>query len=235
MDGMELLAIVAHPDDAGIFCGGTLAKHAARGDDVTVACMTRGEYGGFDTTEAELAATREREAERAAEVLGADAVFLDFLDGRITYSMENRLRVVDAIREHAPDVILTHYRDDMHPDHRATSRLVTDAYYMASLPLLETDHPPHDPSNVYYFGKSTSSVEPDYVVDVTDYQETKEEAFLQHESQVEWLEEHGGVDGEFDNVVEGMRAEARALGRATGVEFAEGFERLHDSAAEYLT
>jgi LmbE family N-acetylglucosaminyl deacetylase len=66
---MEILVTVAHPDDADILCGGTLAKHADRGDDVTIAYMTRGEYGGFDTAEAELAATREREAERAAEIL----------------------------------------------------------------------------------------------------------------------------------------------------------------------
>ena len=135
---MHLTAVVAHPDDADIFCGGTLAKHADRGDDVTIVYMTRGEYGGFDTTEAELAATREAEAEAAAETLGAEASFLDFQDGRVTYSLENRLTLVEELRELRPDVVLTHFRDDMHPDHRVTSRLVTDAYYMCSLPLLET-------------------------------------------------------------------------------------------------
>lgn len=231
---MNLLAIVAHPDDAEIFCGGTLAKHAARGDDVTVAYMTRGEYGGVDTTEAVLAETREAEARRAADVIGVGVDFLDFRDGRVTYSLENRLALVDVIREHAPDLVLTHYADDMHPDHRATSRLVTDAYYMASLPLLETDHPPCDPNNVYFFGKPTSSFEPDVVVDVSDYEDAKEEAALQHESQVEWLEAHGGIDAEFDDFVEGMRATARALGRRVGATYAEGFTRLHETAVGFL-
>ena len=231
---MRILAIVAHPDDAEIFCGGTIAKHAARGDDVTVAFMTRGEYGGLDATEAEVAAVREEEARRAAEVLGADATFLEFLDGRITDSMENRRRIVDVIRAHEPDVILTHFDDDMHPDHRNTSRLVSDAYYMASLPLVETDHDPHDPDNVYFFGKPTSSFEPDVAVDITGFQEIKEEAFLEHESQIEFLEDHGGIDAEFDNVVEGVRAEARVLGKRTGVEFAEGFRRHHDAAVDFL-
>ena len=231
---MEILAIVAHPDDADIFCGGTLAKHADRGDDVTVAYMTRGEYGGLEGTEAEVAATREQEAERAAEVLGADATFLNFLDGRIAYSMENRLCIVNAIREHTPDLVFTHFDDDMHPDHRITSRLVTDAYYMSSLPLVETDHSPYDPSNIYFFGKPTSSFEPDVIVDVSEYQETKEEAFLQHESQIEFLEAHGGIDAEFDNLVEGVRAEARVLGKRTGVEFAEGFQRHHETAVDYV-
>jgi bacillithiol biosynthesis deacetylase BshB1 len=231
---MKLTALVAHPDDADIFCGGTIAKHADRGDDVTVVHMTRGEYGGFDATEAEVAAVREREAEASGATLGADVEFLDFRDGRITYSLEHRLAVVDAIRKHEPDLILTHFRDDMHPDHRATSRLVTDAYYMASLPMAETDHPPHDPVNVYFFGKPTSSFEPSVHVDITGYQGVKEEAIDCHESQVEFLEAHGGIDAEFENLVEGVRAEARALGKRTGVEFAEGFAPLHETAREFL-
>lgn len=76
---MHLVAIVAHPDDACISCGGTLAKHAARGDDVTVIHMTRGEYGGLgDRTEDELAAVRSAEARQAGAVLGADVEFLGF-------------------------------------------------------------------------------------------------------------------------------------------------------------
>lgn len=231
---MDLLAIVAHPDDAEIFCGGTLAKHAARGDDVTIACMTRGEFGGFDTTEEDLAATREAEARRAADALGASVTFLDFRDGRITYSLAGRLEIVDVIRDHAPDVILTHYADDMHPDHRVTSRLVTDAYYMVSLPLLETDHPPCDPDNVYFFGKPTSSFDPTVLVDVTDLEDVKVAAARQHESQVEWLESHGGIDAEFDDFVDGMRATGRALGRRAGVPYAEGFTRLHETPTAYL-
>lgn len=231
---MHLTAIVAHPDDADIFCGGTLAKHADRGDDVTIVYMTRGEYGGFDTTEARLAATREDEAEAAAETLGAEAIFLDFEDGRVTYSMENRLQLVDVLREHRPDIVLTHFRDDMHPDHRTTSRLVSDAYYMCSLPLLETESEPWEPQNVYYFGKPTSSFEPETYIDIGNYQSTKEEAILKHESQVEWLKEHGGIDAEFDGLIEDVRAEARVLGRTRGVKFAEGFVPLHKSATEFL-
>ncbi|WP_436912362.1 PIG-L deacetylase family protein [Halosimplex marinum] len=232
---MDLLAIVAHPDDADIFCGGTLAKHADRGDDVTIVHMTRGEYGGLDATEAEIAEIREGEARRSGEVLGASTVdFLGFEDGRVTYSLENRMRVVDCIREHDPDVVFTHYREDMHPDHRATSRLVTDAYYMASLPLAETDHPACDPDNVYFFGKPTSEFEPTTFVDISGYESTKGDAIESHESQVEFLDEHGGIDSEFDNLVDGVLAENRTLGRRVGAEYAEGFAPLHETAVEYI-
>jgi bacillithiol biosynthesis deacetylase BshB1 len=231
---MRVLAIVAHPDDADIFCGGTLAKHADRGDDVAIVHLTRGEYGGFDATEDEVAAVRESEARASAERLGAEVGFLDFSDGRVTYSLDHRLALVDVIREYGPDAILTHYREDMHPDHRTTSRLVTDAYYMASLPLVETEHPPHDPSNVFYFGKPTAEFEPSAFVDVSGYQDVKEEAIQSHESQVKFLQAHGGIDGEFDGLIEGVRAEARVLGKRTGATFAEGFEPLDETAQEYL-
>ncbi|WP_247004342.1 PIG-L deacetylase family protein [Halosolutus gelatinilyticus] len=232
---MELLAIVAHPDDADIFCGGTLAKHADRGDTVTIAHMTKGEYGGFDATEDAIAETRAEEARRSGDELGADEVtFLGFEDGRIEYTLENRLEIVETIRAHAPDLILTHYTDDMHPDHRATSRLVTDAYYMASLPLVDTEHDPCDPENVYFFGKPTSSFEPTVHVDTSGYEAQKAAAIDRHESQVAFLEEHGGIDAEFDNLIEGVAAEDAARGKRTGVERAEGFVPLHGRAVDYL-
>ncbi len=234
---MHLLAIVAHPDDADIFCGGTLAKHADRGDTVTIAHMTRGEYGGFgETTESEVAATRETEAENAGAELNADAVsFLGFADGRITHTYENRVRIVNAIRQYDPDLILTHFRDDLHPDHKATARLVTDAYYMASIELFESEYDPCDPENVLFFGKPTSSFEPSLFVDISEYTDQKRRAIEQHESQIEFLTEHGGIDSEFDNLLDGIAAEDTVRGKRVGVGAAEGFATLHETAQEYLT
>lgn len=232
---MDIVAVVAHPDDADIFCGGTLAKHADRGDNVTIVHMTRGEYGGLDTTQAEIAERRESEARRSGEELGASTVdFLDFEDGRVSYTIENRLRVVDCIRAHDPDLVITHYKEDMHPDHRTTSRLVADAYYMASLPLAETDQPPCDPDNVYFFGKPTSSFEPTTFVDIGGYEDVKAEAIKRHESQVAFLDEHGGIDAEFDDLVDGVLAGNRTLGQRAGATFAEGFTSLHDTTDGYL-
>jgi bacillithiol biosynthesis deacetylase BshB1 len=232
---MNILAIVAHPDDADIFCGGTLAKHADRGDEVHIAHMTRGEYGGFDTTEEEIADVREDEAQASGDVLGADSVeFLGFKDGRIESDLESRLTVVDCIRKHDPDVVFTHYREDLHPDHQATSKLVKDAYYMASLPLAKTDHDPCDPDNVYFFGKPTSSFEPTTFIDISGYEDVKADAIEAHDSQVEFLDEHGGIDAEFDNLIEGILAENQTTGRRVGAAYAEGFRALVETADEYI-
>ncbi|WP_242492890.1 PIG-L deacetylase family protein [Halogeometricum borinquense] len=146
--------------------------------------------------------------------------------------LERRFRLsnVDETRS----VSFAHQKSSI-SDHRVTSRLVTDAYYMASLPLAQTDHEEWEPDNVYYFGKPTADeFDPEVFIDMSDQQEAKEEAILQHESQVEWLEEHGGVDAEFDGLVEGVRAQARTTGRTRGAEFAEGFVPLHKGTSEYL-
>jgi bacillithiol biosynthesis deacetylase BshB1 len=232
----DVLAIVAHPDDADIFCGGTIAKHSDEGDTVQIVHMTRGEYGGFDddTTE-QVANVREKEAHASGSVLGADDVsFLDFHDGHVEYSFENRLTLVSVIRSADPSVILTHHADDMHPDHRATSRLVRDAYYMASLPLVDVPEPACSVENVFFFGKPTADFDPETVVDITGYQDQKEKAIRQHESQVAFLQEHGGIDAEFDGLIEGVRSDARSLGKQHGVSYAEGFIPLHRRARDFL-
>lgn len=231
---MSIIVIVAHPDDADIFCGGTLAKHIDRGDDVTIIHMTRGELGTADNNEAEITAIREEETRRSGKELGASVEFLDFQDGRVTYSMENRLEIVETIRKHDPNLVLTHFQDDMHPDHRVTSKLVTDAYYMVSLPLVETASAPCDPSNVYYFGKPTSSFEPETYVDISEQIDRKMRAIERHKSQIKWLNDHGGIDSEFDDFIANVRARARTLGQEAGVPFAEGFTSLHTTSVEYL-
>lgn len=231
----NVLCVVAHPDDASIFCGGTLAKHSDRGDVVHVAHMTRGEYGGTgEKNEVSLAEQRTREANDAAEVLGFETSFLGFKDGRVKYSLENRGRLTETIREHDPDTLLTHDPDADHPDHRITGQLVTDAYYQASLPLVDSEHDPVDPGNVHYVGKLDSGFEPGTFVEVTDYREKKEKAIKCHESQVDFLENHGGLDRTFDDLIEEVRARDRCHGQECGVPFAEGFRSLHAKPRDYL-
>lgn len=232
---MKLMAIVAHPDDASIFCGGTLAKHSDRGDEIHITHMTRGEYGGMDEwNQSDLADVREEEAREAGNVLGGGTSFLDFKDGRIEYSLKNRQYVNDEIRKRSPDLILTHSPEDQHPDHRITSKLVSDAFYLASLPLAESDYGPVDPDNLFYFGKETSGFEPSLFVNISEHFGTKETAIRCHESQFDFLKEHGGIDREFDDLLIEVEARAKNYGRRTGVSYAEGFDPLHTVAQEFL-
>lgn len=232
---MKLLTIVAHPDDAAIFCGGTLAKHADNDNEVHVAYMSRGRLGGTgEMKRSEVAKTRVQEAKEAGDQMGVSTSFLEFKDGRIENSLQSRLKINEVIRRHSPDLVITHDMDDDHPDHRKTAQLVTDAYYHASQPLVDSEYESVEPRNLYYFGKRSSDFEPEYFVKIDNYQKRKEKAIRSHQSQLEFLEEHGGLDRNFDELIEGIRAEARGYGRKAGVRYAEGFIRLHTQANDYL-
>lgn len=149
-----ILGIFAHPDDE-LMCGGTLARYAAQGARVVLACATRGEVGsiyapGLATRET-LADVRSGELQTAARALGiAEVRFLGFRDSGMAGTPENDdprnlLRAdpepamalfVGLLREVRPDVVLTHDPTGGygHPDHIAVSGYVTAAYDAAGDP-----------------------------------------------------------------------------------------------------
>lgn len=210
---MNILAIVSHPDDAVLCCGGTLAKHADQGDDVTVAYLSRGEWGG-DRSERELARIRESEATRGAETIGASTLFLDQRDGRISYSLDLRFDIVEVIREECPDLVITWSRSDPHPDHRITSELVRDACQQVHLPAIETDASTCDRPKLYTIGSSPMAFSPDLFVDISEYVQLKEEAIREHESQLKWLE---------GDPLEWTRRHNALYAEQSDADYAEGF------------
>lgn len=232
---MKLLAIVAHPDDAVLFSGGTLARHAERGDEVGIQYLTRGELGGlWGDSRDDLARTREQEAREGAQILGANPEFSSYCDGSLQPTLEARQHLTEVIRARQPDVLLTHHESDDHPDHEATARLVRGAFYQASLPLAEAEGDPWEPDGLYFFGQPGGGFKPEVFVDITDTIDTKLRALRAHESQLKFLKQHGGLDEGFDDVVELARARARTMGRRGSVRYAEGFEPLNPPAREYL-
>src|SRR5215207_3637612 len=88
MDERTLLAVFAHPDDESFLCGGTLARYAAAGVRVVLACATRGEAGEISdpalASAENLAAVRQDELHAAAAILGVlDVRLLDYEDGTL--------------------------------------------------------------------------------------------------------------------------------------------------------
>lgn len=221
---MHIVSIGAHPDDE-ISCAGTLASHVQNGHSATIVTMTRGGMGHMTLPTDELKRVRTAEAVACAAVLGCDLRLLDFEDSAIPESRDAALVLVDVLRELKPDVVLTHGPEQRHPDHRATYRLVSDAYYLASLPLLKTAHPWHGVGAVYFF----DSPDPDTFIDITATLETKLQAIACHKSQYEgWLVEHNAGVDRYDNDDEAdfqaeHRRRAAARGQRCGVRYAEAF------------
>lgn len=216
---VDVLAIAAHPDDVEMTCAGTLVRLKAAGKRFGIVDLTRGEMGtrGSD-------AIRRREAERAAEIIGADfREALDFGDGGLTGSREQELALMDVIRRERPRIVFTSYPEDRHPDHARAGRLATDAAFYSGLRKIETGHPAHRPQQTIYF--STGYLhEPDFVVDVTDAMPTRRAAILAFTSQFhrEESQEPQTVISQ-RNFLEMLDGRARHFGFLIGVEFGEGF------------
>ena len=222
------LAVYAHPDDADVACGGTLARWAKAGSAVHLVVCTDGGKGTFDETvdPADLAAQRAQELEASSALIGLTSVEnLGYRDGELTDSDEFRARLVERVRTLRPAVVCGHdptavfFGQDYfnHRDHRIAGAALLDAVAPAS--ALPHYFPGAGPAHQVSLVLMTGTLEPDDWVDVTDTIEAKAAAVECHRSQFAGQSE--GWAGE------AVRRRAVEEGRRAGVGYAEGFRRLH--------
>jgi len=220
------LAVYAHPDDADVACGGTLARWAKAGTSVHLVVCTDGGKGTFDpkVQAKKLAAIRAAELEESSALIGLTSVTnLGYPDGELVDSDSFRGVLVAHVRRLRPDVVCGHDPTAMffgqeyfnHRDHRIAGAALLDAVVpAAALPLYFPDAgPAHQVSTVLLSG----TLNADEWVDVSDTIECKAAAVECHRTQ---FAEPGGWAGE------AVRRRAEEEGRRAGVQFAEGFRRL---------
>ena len=228
MNNLDVLAIVAHPDDAELSCGGTLLLHALRGDRVGVVDLTRGEMGTRGDSE-----LREKEAKKASKILHLLLrEHLDFPDAFIMDTRDNRLRVVEVIRSYRPRIIITNALKDRHPDHSIVAQLVTHAVFLSGLHKLCTNkggkaQAAFRPQALYYVMPLYYD-EPDFIVDISSVWAEKVKALQAFSSQF-YQKGQAGQGGlpsplisteDFWHFIE---ARARTLGLRIGAKYGEGF------------
>ena len=145
---LDALVIGAHPDDAEFAVGGTILRWKQAGKRVGILDLTRGERGSRGDVE-----TRAAETARANEVMEIDLrENLGEPDARLEPGVELRERIAAFLREHRPDVVLTHHEEDLHPDHVAAARLVTEAWYLSGISrLFDSSEPARRPRRLYHF------------------------------------------------------------------------------------
>jgi len=206
---LSVVCVGAHPDDPESGCGGTLALYAARGHRVTVIYLTRGEAGIRGKSHGEAAAIRTAEAERACRILGARPLFAGQVDGATVIDAGRAEALARLIAAERPDVILTHWPIDTHPDHQAASLLTLRAH-LAS---------PRGRSALYFFevdtGAQTMGFLPTVPVDITAVVEKKKAALFAHESQ-----DGEAIYRDYHRAMEDFR------GREIGAKAAEAFVPL---------
>jgi bacillithiol biosynthesis deacetylase BshB1 len=170
---LDVLVFAAHPDDAELAMGGTIAKLTFNDLRVGIVDLTRGELGTRGTME-----IRQKEAFLAAGILKISVrENLMIPDGDIERKKENLMKIIMAIRKYKPKIIFAPYFNDRHPDHIHTSRLVKEAMFATGLVKVKTFHKEvsqnaYRPKKLFYY-MQTYQFEPSFVVDISDCFETK--------------------------------------------------------------
>jgi LmbE family N-acetylglucosaminyl deacetylase len=229
--GKRILVVTAHPDDADIMAGGTVARWLDEGHDVHSVIFTRGDRGHDDPamTREQVAALREAEQRAAAQILGApELTFLDFADGELAWAGPALAEVATRlIRQGRPEIVVTHdpyggapgyWEPQLHPDHRAVGLAVVEAcYFRAPGPLFYPEHTaaglaPHRIREILLI----MSDNVDHVIDIAATFERKVRAVRAHASQF----------GKHPDVERFLRRLGARAGEAHGLPLAEGFKRL---------
>lgn len=185
-DARRVLAVEAHPDDAEMGAGATLARLARAGATVEIVSLTGGERGTDRPGEdpASVRARRAAEAAAAAVELGAAGVeLLPFTDMELADTPQSRAAVVERIRDFRPDTVLgldPHLADEAHPDHRAAGHIALAAALLA--PFANTPLAGGEPwrvSRVVLYATDR----PNLIFDVSDTWDVRWRALACHASQ----------------------------------------------------
>jgi bacillithiol biosynthesis deacetylase BshB1 len=170
-DGLDLLVLGAHPDDAEVHVGGLLALASDRGLKAAILDLTIGELGTRGTPE-----MRRTEALAAAKILGVQRIVMDFPDGRFTEEERFRSRLMAEFRSLRPKVLILPAPEDRHPDHRRAHRLGREAAYYAGLKNYPCEGRPWRPEAVAWVGGEQPGA-PDLLVDVSTVWKRRMAAF----------------------------------------------------------
>ncbi|TMF00990.1 MAG: PIG-L family deacetylase [Chloroflexi bacterium] len=203
----RVLGVFAHPDDPEFGAGGSMAKLAKDGANVS-----------------------KREQRAAAKVLGIKKVeFLGYKDGHLAPDLKLRRDIVRMIRKHKPELVITHIPGRVldapmggsHPDHIAVGEATMAAVYpdsrnpRAFRGLLKEGYQPHVVNEVWIPYWTLG----DYFVDISKTLELKLAALKKHKSQV-------AKPGQEWDVDKWVRKRHRDIGKKGGYQYAESFKRI---------
>lgn len=226
MTKLDILVLPSHPDDAELYCAGTIAKHLSIGKKVGVADLTLGELGTRGTVE-----IRREEAANATEILKLTIrENVGLADGFFRNDQQHQQEVIRVLRKYQPEIIITNAITDRHPDHARAAELVQEAAFYAGLRKIKTvsedgaEQEAWRPKLVLNFIQDTY-IKPDILIDITPYWLQKVASIKAYKSQFhnpDWADEPQTYisSPEFMEVAE---ARAREFGRAIQVKYAEGF------------
>jgi bacillithiol biosynthesis deacetylase BshB1 len=184
--GHDGLVVGAHPDDAEMGMGGTIAALCRAGRSVQIVSLTLGERGTHGDV-----ATRRSEAAAAARILGCDHRLLDFPDTAVMPTREAREALYRILRAEQPRLVFAPYHTNRlghrdgaaHIDHLATGELVRAAVKLARIRGVEPELPAHDVGRLFFYMVPRDRY-PTFLVDVSAHMETLERALEAYATQM---------------------------------------------------
>ena len=180
---LDVLIFAAHPDDAELSMGGTIARFTSTGMNVGVVDLTKGEMSTRGNTK-----TREKETKAASKVLKLKIRDnLGLPDGEISISRNSLKKVIILLRNYKPKIVFAPYFNDRHPDHIDASALVKRAVFKSGLEKFTTSlngksQLPFRPKKIFYYMQTYLFI-PSVIVDISDHFETKMKSVLAFKSQ----------------------------------------------------
>jgi len=180
---LDVLVFAAHPDDAELSMGGTIAKFTSNGLSVGVVDLTKAELSTRGNVK-----TRSKETADASKVLKLKVrENLGIKDGGIIINQENLKKVISLIRKFKPSILFAPYFNDRHPDHIDASNLLKRAVFSSGLEKFKTSlsgksQKAYRPKKIFYY-MQTYVFEPSFIVDISDYFPLKMEAVQKFKSQ----------------------------------------------------
>lgn len=243
-DKLNVLAIIAHPDDLSFFSAGTLARWAEEGHDINVICCTNGEVGTLrtDLKKEDVAKKREEELRASNSLLGfKETLILGYPDAGFIEAATLRKQLVYYVRKYKADRVVTFdpwVKYEVHPDHVVVARMAAEAGAFAAFPLLYQDQlkdgvESYSCSEIWLMGLLGHY--PNVFVDISSTLEKKVSAAMKFEATLELLAELFSPNIDPANVSEKqlkkltrhadslLRSIASVIGKKVDLEAAEAF------------
>lgn len=224
---LDILVMAAHPDDAEMSAGGTMAMAISKGRKVGIVDFTRGELGTRGTPE-----IRAAEAKAASEILNISVrENLGFRDGFYKNDEEHQMQLIRVIRKYQPEIVLANAVEDRHPDHGKGAALAVDACFLSGLRMIQTldddgnTQAAWRPKYLYHYIQDRH-IKPDFVVDISDFWAAKEASIRAYKSQFHDPEstepESYLTSPEF---MDFLKARSQEMGHPIGAKFGEGYTK----------
>ncbi len=229
-----VLAVAGHPDDIEFMMAGTLVLLKKAGFETHYLNISSGNCGSLVHSASKLKKLREKEARKAAVILGAEFHPSIGNDLEIFYDLKTLRRLAAIIREVQPSILLTHSPVDYMEDHTNSCRLALTAAFARCLPNFKTIPPrPHYLGEISVYHAMPHGlrdplrrrVAPGIFVNTSSVQDLKFAALASHASQQDWLD----ASQKMNSYLQTMDDFGRELGQMSGkFKYAEGWRRhLH--------